>query len=459
MTAYRASVQAFSHQRQASVLRKRGDYSTSTYNHVIGEVRIFGSDRVVVDACLRLRAIEMDEAFIIMQIGDAQMDAVCDEAFAPAIEEAGLVPRRVDRHNEGDLLKSEIVRFLERSQIIVADVTNERPNCYLEIGYAMGLGKKANLILTAREDHFHSHPAFDPRGPKVHFDLEGYDILFWSPEDLPKLREELTQRVRRRLTTVRRGTVDVALPAADGWSAELRSRGLTGLEHLGKTGYLEVAASIRPTLSRSPGELRDAVQAANVHAFGWPIGVTLDNRDEYRPRPTSEGIVAEVTIERAGVGSVLDRDSYDLWMAFRDGRFYTMVSLFEDERVPETIFWDIRTVRVAEALVFLARLYRRLEASDTDEITVSLRHAGLEGRTLRVADQMRFIARDGITTTENSVETEIRATLVDIETNLVGYVKQIMDPLLVVFDFYEVREDIFGDVIEKFLAREPGAGG
>jgi hypothetical protein len=201
------------------------------------------------------------------------------------------------------------------------------------------------------------------------------------------------------------------------------------------------------------------VQAANIHAFGWPIGVTLDNRDEYRPRPTSEGIVAEVTIERAGVGSVLDRDSYDLWMAFRDGRFYTMVSLFEDERVPETIFWDIRTVRVAEALVFLARLYRRLEASDTDEITVSLRHAGLEGRTLRVADQMRFIARDGITTTENSVETEIRATLVDIETNLVGYVKQIMDPLLVVFDFYEVREDIFGDVIEKFLAREPGAGG
>ena len=36
--------------------------------------------------------------------------------------------------------------------MIVADITNERPNCYLEVGYAMGLGKKANLILTARED-------------------------------------------------------------------------------------------------------------------------------------------------------------------------------------------------------------------------------------------------------------------------------------------------------------------
>jgi len=400
----------------------------------------------------------MDEAFIVMQIGDAEMDEVCDAAIAPAIEAAGLAPRRVDRHNEGDLLKSEIVQFLERAQIIVADVTNERPNCYLEIGYAMGLGKKANLILTARADHFHGHPAFDRHGPKVHFDLEGYDILFWEPEDLPKLRDELTERIRRRLTIVRRTATDDPAPSGESWASELRARGETGLKRLEKTGYMEVAASIRPAPISSPGELRDAVQAAEIRAFGWPIGITLDNRDEYRPRPTSEGIIAEVAISRAGVESVLDRDSYDLWMAFRDGRFYTLMSLFEDERVPETIFWDIRTVRTAEALVFLARFYRRLKASDTDEITVRIRHAGLEGRTLRAADQMRFIARDGITTTEDSIETEIRASLTDLETNLIGFVKQIMDPLLVVFDFYEVSEEILGDVVEKFLAREPGAG-
>jgi hypothetical protein len=320
----------------------------------------------------------------------------------------------------------------------------------------MGLGKKANLILTAREDHFHGHPGFDPNGPKVHFDLEGYDILFWSPDNLPKLREELTQRVRRRLTIVRRGPADDGPPAADGWAAELRARGESGLHRLEKDGYMEVVASISPAPSRSPSELRDAVQAAEIHAFGWPIGVTLDNRDEYRPRPTSEGIVAEVAISRVGVESALDRDSYDLWLAFRDGRFYTLMSLFEDGRMPETIFWDIRTVRVAEALVFLARLYRRLDASDTDEVTVRITHAGLEGRTLRVADRMRFIAREGITTTEDSIETEIRASLVELETGLVTFVKQIMDPLIIVFDFYEISEEILGDVVEKFLGRDPG---
>ena len=69
----------------------------------------------------------MDEAFIIMQIGDTTLDTVYEEVFVPAIEETGFAARRVDRHNAGDLLKSEIVQFIERSQIIVADITNERP--------------------------------------------------------------------------------------------------------------------------------------------------------------------------------------------------------------------------------------------------------------------------------------------------------------------------------------------
>jgi hypothetical protein len=59
----------------------------------------------------------VDEVFVIMQIGNAQLDGVCDESIDPAIKDAGFLPRRVDRHNTGDLLKSEIVQFIERSQI------------------------------------------------------------------------------------------------------------------------------------------------------------------------------------------------------------------------------------------------------------------------------------------------------------------------------------------------------
>lgn len=393
----------------------------------------------------------MDEAFIIMQIGDDTLDGVCDQALVPAIEDAGFVPRRVDRHNEGDLLKSEIVQFIERSRIIVADLTNERPNCYLEIGYAMGLGKKSNLILTAREDHHHSSPNFDPNGSKVHFDLEGYDILFWTPDDLPRFRSELTERIKRRASIVRRNAPDnVLLDEAD-WTSSLQSRAKEGLAGVGRSGYMEVAAQLRPGGSWSQAELLDAVQSAEIHAFGWPIGIVLDNRDEYRPRPTTDGIVAEVAIDD---GAHI-RTSYDLWKLFRDGRFYTLLSLFEEEHQPDSIFWDTRTVRVAEALQFLVRLYRRLGASDNDQVTVTVRHGGLKDRRLAVANRSRYMSRDDVTTAEDVVESDISASIIELESNLVGYVKQVIDPLLVVFDFFEIGEGILKDVVEEFMAREP----
>ena len=86
----------------------------------------------------------MKTSFIVMQIGNLELDTVCEKAIVPALKNCGLDPKRVDKHNQGGLLKSEIVNFIESAVIIVADLTNERPNCYLEIGYAMGLDKFRN---------------------------------------------------------------------------------------------------------------------------------------------------------------------------------------------------------------------------------------------------------------------------------------------------------------------------
>ena len=139
-----------------------------------------------------------DQAFVIMQIGDDQIERVYDLAIAPALRACGLRPQRVDRHNQGGLLHSEIISFIEESQVIVADLTNERPNCYLEIGYAIGTRNVTRLVLCAREDHHADSPNYRREGPKVHFDLSGYDILFWHPDRLDAFRAELKKRVQRR---------------------------------------------------------------------------------------------------------------------------------------------------------------------------------------------------------------------------------------------------------------------
>jgi hypothetical protein len=140
----------------------------------------------------------MEQGFVIMQIGSPELDRVYERVIAPALEACGLRPRRVDRHNRGGLLASEIIAFIEESEILVADLTNERPNCYLEVGYALGVGKFTNLVLTAREDHDPESPRHRPGGTKVHFDLAGYDILFWHPQRLDAFRSELEKRIARR---------------------------------------------------------------------------------------------------------------------------------------------------------------------------------------------------------------------------------------------------------------------
>ena len=140
----------------------------------------------------------MDQAFVIMQIGNSALDEVYECAIVPALHACSLEARRVDRHTRGGLLASEIIGFIESSDLIVADLTNERPNCYLEVGYALGAGRSSRLVLTAREDHRPDSPNHTPGGPKVHFDLAGYDILYWTPGDLEGFRDELIKRVTRR---------------------------------------------------------------------------------------------------------------------------------------------------------------------------------------------------------------------------------------------------------------------
>jgi hypothetical protein len=273
------------------------------------------------------------------------MDKVCDEVFVPAISAAGLTAKRVDRDNEGGLLKAEIVDFLERSTIIVADLTNERPNCYLEIGYAMGLGKRRQLILTAREDHHHRSKNYKVDGPRVHFDLEGYDLLLWHPDDLDGFRIELEQRIKRRLAIVEApapGEPDktpvVRRPLADReWVAEQRTRAELGLQVVGRSGFFEASVSILPKGDWRQPVLLSAVEGAQVKTFGWPIGLVL-NRDEFKPRPTSEGIRAEVSIVQGGELAHLGRTSYDYWYMRRTGDFYFLQSLFEDERAEDALF-------------------------------------------------------------------------------------------------------------------------
>lgn len=392
----------------------------------------------------------MRPAFIIMQIGQPDLDKMCGEVIVPALNASGLDPRRVDKHSEGGLLKSEIVGFIKESEIIVADLTNERPNCYLEIGYAMGLGKFPNLILTCREDHSPNSPNHDPSGPRIHFDLAGYDILFWHPDDLGKFRSDLEKKTRRRLRLVSRDADVQDDLWSDPWFAEQWETGTHRLSTEGFPGGMGIGFTVVGGMqSISQPQLLNAADFAQVASFGWPIGIVPTGKNA--PKVKSGGIVTEIRLENARF-AMLSKNSYDFWSLRENGDFLLVKSIYEDEIGLEKrgIFFDKRIARTAEALLYCHRLYSHLGLSEESEIGVFLEFFGLEGRVLS-ASEFKLDLSVAKFSSEEALRVEIREQLGTIKSDLAELVKELVRPLFILFEYQEFGDSIYEELVEEFL--------
>ena len=226
------------------------------------------------------------------------------------------------------------------------------------------------------------------------------------------------------------------------WLEQQRSIARQGLKKAGLGGFMEVQFALSESkLSKNQRELFQAAEKAQIDWFGWPIAVVLDNREEFRPRPRSDGIVAEIGPE--------GRKSYDYWTLRRDGDFYLLQSLFEDMRRPESLFVDTRIKRVTEVLLYSARLYSRLGAAKSATISVGVRHGGLNGRVLTTASPDRDIRERS--TSEDEVEAQVHVELSRLESELVRLVEDLTRPLFMVFDFFELSHKVYEEIIGEFV--------
>ena len=386
----------------------------------------------------------MSTAFVVMQIGDPKLDQLFETVIQPAIEAVGLQAKRVDRDNEGGLLKSEIIEFLSNSEIIIADLTNERPNVYLEVGYAMGLGKSRNLILTCRSDHLPENPGWHPDGPKIHFDLAGYPILLWEPSEPDSFRQELEARISRRRALL---SPPADRPILDEeWIQTHRDTASLGMEEAGFTTYMEASFGIdAPKPDLSPPELLRAASDSRIQTFGWPIGVILDGVPEYQPRARSDGIVTEVS-----VGRVPEESHYDYWALRRNGDFFLRKSLFEDQRDPTAIFFNTRIVRNTELLLYALRLYDRLGVDPSTGFVLELRYGGLNGRVLGSSSPNRYMSGSRACS-EDQFTRSYNGSLQEVEGSLTGVVKQLTAPMLALFDFFELDDSSYKEIVQAYV--------
>jgi len=121
------------------------------------------------------------EVFIIMTFKEAAQYTDLLEAIQKACDQYGYEAKRVDQSNDDRRIIPEIQRGIRQCAFVVADVTEEKPNVYWELGLASGMGK--DVILVAK------------KGTVLPFDINDVPVLFW--ESFSEFRQALAKRVEK----------------------------------------------------------------------------------------------------------------------------------------------------------------------------------------------------------------------------------------------------------------------
>lgn len=121
-----------------------------------------------------LRALERPNVFGVRLLNTthekyASVEDYFEGVVSPVVESLGYKLVIVDgrKSSEESIINLEIFTKLHRSNVVIADMTGERPNNFIELGYALGRGHR--VMVTAEE------------GTHNPFDIQPVPTHFWKP--------------------------------------------------------------------------------------------------------------------------------------------------------------------------------------------------------------------------------------------------------------------------------------
>lgn len=234
----------------------------------------------------------------------------------------------------------------------------------------------------------------------------------------------------------------------DEWAARERNAAVKGLRSMSKTAFVELYhCCVDSPIDRWQKQLLVAARQALVFStLPLPIGVVLDREDG---RPRSGGVGIGAVIKETGLTG--DK-MYAFWALTRHGDFYSLMSLFEDDREERVIFFDTRILWTTEALLHCANLYRALGTDSNATIQLRVSYAGLRGRRISSANPGRHISTEYVNQTEDDVSTEVIFRLDQVETMISELVRKLCLPLFMLFDFFDIEDDVWNELIIGFMA-------
>lgn len=128
----------------------------------------------------------MGKCFVMQPFDGGTFDKRYDDVYAPAIEDAGLEPYRVDRDHSVSIPIDDIESGIKNSELCLAEITTDNPNVWFELGYAIAIPKEVILVCS------------DERTSKFPFDVQHRNIIKYkteSSQDYTQLRDKIKQRI------------------------------------------------------------------------------------------------------------------------------------------------------------------------------------------------------------------------------------------------------------------------
>jgi len=114
-------------------------------------------------------------------------DRYYEEILAPAIDRAGLEPKRADGIYGPAQIIHDIWRQVRKAPVLVADLTGRNPNVFYELGLAHAIGKPVVLLSKTTED--------------IPFDLQGTRTIIYDVQS-PTWAKELATALTKSLGEV-----------------------------------------------------------------------------------------------------------------------------------------------------------------------------------------------------------------------------------------------------------------
>lgn len=213
----------------------------------------------------------MPKAFVLMPFAD-ELREVYDNLIKGALEDAGYsVERADDLDNQRNILR-DILTSIDGYDLIVADLSDNNPNVYYELGLAHGLARPVILLTQSIES--------------VPFDLRSYRIIPYGRDFVAAaaMREKLLSVAKQALA----GEIEFGSPATDFLGLAIRYGSLE--VSVGERGIVDRLADFEEGTDKALALMEKANKAmdgatADANELSDQLGYLVSSGS---PRPNSQ---------------------------------------------------------------------------------------------------------------------------------------------------------------------------